>query len=112
MPALAELTATELLRLRPPRYSVLRIVRQARNTVAEALLWDMQGKAAEKLVLFEKPKAREGFAGEIVPPGGVGRSLLATSNLDLGTVIRLANRKWEQTESVSAQNRISRCEMI
>jgi hypothetical protein len=27
-------------------------------------------------------------------------------------VIRLANRKWEQSESLSGQNRIARCEMI
>jgi hypothetical protein len=32
--------------------------------VAEALLRDIQGTAAEKLALFEKLKARGGFAGE------------------------------------------------
>jgi hypothetical protein len=37
---------------------------KAKKTVAEALLRDMQGTAAEKLVLFEKLKARGGFSGE------------------------------------------------
>jgi len=37
---------------------------KAKRTVAEALLRDMQGTAAEKLALFEKLKARGGFAGE------------------------------------------------
>ena len=37
---------------------------KAKKSVAEALLRDMQGTAAEKLVLFEKLKARGGFAGE------------------------------------------------
>ena len=37
---------------------------KAKKTVAEALLRDMQGTAAEKLALFEKLKARGGFAGE------------------------------------------------
>ena len=36
----------------------------AKKSVAEALLRDMQGTAAEKLVRFEKLKARGGFAGE------------------------------------------------
>jgi len=35
-----------------------------KKSVAEALLRDMQGTAAEKLALFEKLKARGGFAGE------------------------------------------------
>ena len=34
------------------------------KSVAAALLRDMQGTAAEKLALFEKLKARGGFAGE------------------------------------------------
>jgi hypothetical protein len=37
---------------------------KAKKSVAEALLRDIQGTAAEKLVLFEKLKTREGFAGE------------------------------------------------
>ena len=37
---------------------------KAKKTVAEVLLRDMQGTAAEKLALFEKLKARGGFAGE------------------------------------------------
>jgi hypothetical protein len=37
---------------------------KAKKSVAEALLRDMQGTAAEKLALFEKLKARGGFAGE------------------------------------------------
>jgi WD40 repeat protein len=40
------------------------------------------------------------------------RSLLAPSDLDLGAIIRLTDRKRKQTESVSGQNRIARCEMI
>jgi hypothetical protein len=35
-----------------------------KKSVAEALLRDMQGTAAEKLALFAKLKARGGFAGE------------------------------------------------
>jgi hypothetical protein len=35
-----------------------------KKSVAVALLRDMQGTAAEKLALFEKLKARGGFAGE------------------------------------------------
>jgi len=35
-----------------------------KKSLAEALLRDMQGTAAEKLALFEKLKARGGFAGE------------------------------------------------
>jgi hypothetical protein len=35
-----------------------------KKSVVEALLRDMQGTAAEKLALFEKLKARGGFAGE------------------------------------------------
>jgi hypothetical protein len=35
-----------------------------KKSVAEALLRDIQGTAAEKLALFEKLKARGGFAGE------------------------------------------------
>jgi hypothetical protein len=38
--------------------------RKAKKSVAEALLRDMQGTAAEKLFLFEKLKARGGFARE------------------------------------------------
>jgi hypothetical protein len=37
---------------------------KAKKSVAETLLRDMQGTAAEKLALFEKLKARGGFAGE------------------------------------------------
>ena len=37
---------------------------KAKKTVAETLLRDMQGTAAEKLALFEKLEARGGFAGE------------------------------------------------
>lgn len=37
---------------------------KAKKSVAEALLRDMQGTAAQKLALFEKLKARGGFAGE------------------------------------------------
>jgi len=37
---------------------------KAKKSVAEALLRDMQGTAAEKLVLFEKLKARGGFSAE------------------------------------------------
>jgi len=37
---------------------------RAKKSVAETLLRDMQGTAAEKLALFEKLKARGGFAGE------------------------------------------------
>ena len=37
---------------------------KAKKSVAEALMRDMQGTAAEKLALFEKLKARGGFAGE------------------------------------------------
>jgi hypothetical protein len=37
---------------------------KAKKSVAEALLRDMQGTAAEKLALFEKLKARGVFAGE------------------------------------------------
>ena len=35
-----------------------------KKSLAEALLRDMQGTAAEKLALFEKVKVRGGFAGE------------------------------------------------
>jgi hypothetical protein len=35
-----------------------------RKSIAATLLRDMQGTAAEKLALFEKLKARGGFAGE------------------------------------------------
>ena len=35
---------------------------KAKKSVAEALLRDMQGTAAEKLALFEELKARGGFA--------------------------------------------------
>ena len=35
-----------------------------KKSLAEALLRDMQGTAAEMLALFEKLKARGGFAGE------------------------------------------------
>ena len=37
---------------------------KTKKSVAEALLRDMQGTAQEKLALFEKLKARGGFAGE------------------------------------------------
>jgi hypothetical protein len=37
---------------------------KAKKSIAEALLRDMQGTAAEKLALFEKLKARGGFDGE------------------------------------------------
>jgi hypothetical protein len=37
---------------------------------------------------------------------------LDPSNLDLGAIICLANRKRKQTERVSGQNRIAGCEMI
>ena len=37
---------------------------RAKKSVAETLLRDMQGTAAEKLALFEKLKARGGFADE------------------------------------------------
>jgi hypothetical protein len=37
---------------------------RAKKSVAETLLRDMQGTAAEKLALFEKLKARGGFDGE------------------------------------------------
>jgi hypothetical protein len=37
---------------------------EGEKSVAEALLRDLQGTAAEKLALFEKLKARGGFAGE------------------------------------------------
>ena len=37
---------------------------KAKKSVAEALLRDMQGTAANKLALFEKLKARGGFDGE------------------------------------------------
>ena len=37
---------------------------------------------------------------------------LATSNLDLGAMICLADREREQVKSVSDQNRIARCELI
>ena len=37
---------------------------KAKKSVAEPLLRDMQGTAAEKLALFEKLKARGGFEGE------------------------------------------------
>jgi len=36
---------------------------KAKKTVAEALLRDIQGTAAEKLALFKKLKARGGFDG-------------------------------------------------
>jgi hypothetical protein len=41
-----------------------RTERKAKKSIAEALLRDMQGTAAQKLELFEKLKARGGFAGE------------------------------------------------
>jgi hypothetical protein len=37
---------------------------KSKKSVAEVLLRDVQGTAAEKLALFEKLKARGGFAGE------------------------------------------------
>ena len=37
---------------------------KVKKSVAEALMRDMQGTAAEKLVLFEKLKAAGGFANE------------------------------------------------
>jgi hypothetical protein len=37
---------------------------ESKKSIAEALLRDMQGTAAEKLALFEKLKARGGFAGQ------------------------------------------------
>jgi hypothetical protein len=37
---------------------------KAKKGIADALLRDMQGTAAEKLALFEKLKARGGFDGE------------------------------------------------
>ena len=37
---------------------------RAKKSVSETLLRDMQGTAAEKLALFEKLKARGGFADE------------------------------------------------
>src|SRR5215510_11368652 len=40
------------------------------------------------------------------------RGLLATSNLDLGAIICLANRERKQVKSLSGQNRITRCELI
>jgi hypothetical protein len=68
----------------------------------------------------DKGQAQPSIAGkggvvrQVLLPESVSRSLLAlrgdalaANNLDLGTVIRLANGKWEQTESVSAKNRIS-----
>src|SRR5215468_4125034 len=39
-------------------------------------------------------------------------SPLATSHLNLGAIICLADRERKQTESVSGQNRIARCEMV
>ena len=36
----------------------------AKKSIAEALLRDMNGTAAEKLALFEKLKVRGGFDGE------------------------------------------------
>jgi hypothetical protein len=38
---------------------------KAKKSVAEALLRDMQGTAAEKLALFEKLKAREDLRARI-----------------------------------------------
>jgi hypothetical protein len=38
--------------------------------------------------------------------------MLAWRDLHSSSVICLANREWKQTESVSAQNDVSRCEMI
>ena len=37
---------------------------KVKRSVAETLMRDMQGTAAEKLALFEKLKARGGFDGE------------------------------------------------
>jgi hypothetical protein len=37
---------------------------KTKKSIAETLLRDMQGSAAEKLALFEKLKARGGFDGE------------------------------------------------
>jgi hypothetical protein len=37
---------------------------KAKKSIAETLLRDMQGTAAQKLELFEKLKARGGFDGE------------------------------------------------
>ena len=37
---------------------------KAMRSIAETLLRDMQGTAAQKLALFEKLKTRGGFAGE------------------------------------------------
>jgi len=37
---------------------------KAKKSIAEALMRDMQGTAAEKLVLFEELKAAGGFAKE------------------------------------------------
>src|SRR5262249_49287369 len=37
---------------------------------------------------------------------------LDSSNLNLGAIICLADRERKQTESISGQNRITRCEMI
>jgi hypothetical protein len=37
---------------------------KSKKSVAEVLLQDVQGTAAEKLALFEKLKARRGFAGQ------------------------------------------------
>jgi len=41
-----------------------RLQPKPKKSLVEALLWDMQGTAAEKLALFEKVKARGDFAGE------------------------------------------------
>ena len=40
------------------------------------------------------------------------QSPLTPSNLDLGAIIRLTDRKRKQTERVSGQNRIATCEVI
>ena len=40
---------------------------KAKKSIAETLLRDMQGTAAEKLALFEKLKAAGGFDGEDRP---------------------------------------------
>jgi hypothetical protein len=40
---------------------------KAKKSLAERLMRDMQGTAAEKLALFEKPKAAGGFAKESAP---------------------------------------------
>ena len=37
---------------------------KAKKSMVEALMRDMQGSATQKLALFEKLKARGGFAGE------------------------------------------------